>query len=140
MSYLVFVSVLTISPNCVGVVWCQIQNKAARENSCSTSSYEPPRTVRVSTTISILLYEFLRPFPSYCTSSYDTFPVFDVCEFPLFRMCKMGRHYQKKGVLTMDRTGLEAAFKHRISTNCSLRKAANMFGVKATTLQVGKVF
>ena len=75
MSYLVFVSVFMISPNCVGVVWCQIQNKAARENSCSTSSYEPPRTVRVSTTISILLYEFLRPFPSYCTSSYDTLPL-----------------------------------------------------------------
>ena len=151
MSYLVFVSVFMISPNCVGVVWCQIQNKAARENSCSTSSYDPPRTVRVSTTISILLYElpttislflyeFLRHFPSYCTSSYDTFPVIDVSEFPLFRMCKMGRHYQKKGVLNMDRTGLDAAFKHRVSTNCSLRKAANMFGVKATTLQVGKVF
>ena len=36
----------------------------------------------------------------------------------------------------LDRTGLEAAFKHRVATGCSLKAAAEEFGVKKITLYV----
>ena len=49
----------------------------------------------------------------------------------------MPRTYLKKGVITMDREDLEKAFNHRVETGCSIRVAANQFGVKPTTLMVG---
>ena len=48
----------------------------------------------------------------------------------------MPRKYALKGVRQMDRTNLEAAFNHRVQSGCSMKVAADMFGVKKTTLVV----
>ena len=48
----------------------------------------------------------------------------------------MPRHYVRKSEKQLDRTNLEAAFKHRVATNCSVKAAADEFGVKKTTLMV----
>ncbi|XP_064120389.1 uncharacterized protein LOC135225046 [Macrobrachium nipponense] len=46
----------------------------------------------------------------------------------------MPRKYVRKSDKQLDRTNLEAAFKHRVATNCSIQAAAEEFGVKKTTL------
>ncbi|KAK4312454.1 hypothetical protein Pmani_016140 [Petrolisthes manimaculis] len=46
----------------------------------------------------------------------------------------MPRNYVRKSEKQLDRTNLEAAFKHRVQTNCSMKEAAVKFGVKKTTL------
>ncbi|KAK4321956.1 hypothetical protein Pmani_007266 [Petrolisthes manimaculis] len=48
----------------------------------------------------------------------------------------MPRNYVRKSEKQLDRSNLEAAFKHRVQTNCSLKEAAVKFGVKKTTLVV----
>ena len=48
----------------------------------------------------------------------------------------MPRKYVLKGVRQMDWTNLEAAFNHRVQSGCSMKVAADMFGVKKTTLVV----
>ncbi|KAK4305757.1 hypothetical protein Pmani_022348 [Petrolisthes manimaculis] len=46
----------------------------------------------------------------------------------------MPRNYVRKSEKQLDRSNLEAAFKHRVQTNCSLKEAAVKFDVKKTTL------
>ncbi|XP_076049622.1 uncharacterized protein LOC143030355 [Oratosquilla oratoria] len=46
----------------------------------------------------------------------------------------MPRKYVRKSDKQLDRTNLEAAFKHRVATNCSIKAAAEEFSVKKTTL------
>ena len=48
----------------------------------------------------------------------------------------MPRKYVRTSNKQLDRTNLEAAFKHRVATNCSMKAAADEFGVKKTTLVV----
>ena len=48
----------------------------------------------------------------------------------------MGRIYKPKHKLCTDRTKLREAFKYRVDTKCSIRAAAERFGVKVMTLQV----
>ena len=48
----------------------------------------------------------------------------------------MPRHNVNKGILTTDRTNLEAAFYYRVEHKCSIKVAAEKFGVKNSTLGV----
>ena len=48
----------------------------------------------------------------------------------------MPRNYVRVSNKQLDRTNLEKAFKYRVETGCSLKVAAEMFGVKKTTLTV----
>lgn len=48
----------------------------------------------------------------------------------------MPRKYVRKGQKQLDRTNLEAAFNHRVESGCSMKVAAEKFGVKKTTLVV----
>ena len=48
----------------------------------------------------------------------------------------MPRRYVSKGIRQMDRTNLEAAFKYRVESGCSMKAAAEKYGVKKTTLVV----
>ena len=48
----------------------------------------------------------------------------------------MPRNYVPKSEKQLDRTNLEAAFKYRVETGCSVKVAADHFGVKKTTLMV----
>ena len=48
----------------------------------------------------------------------------------------MPRKYIRKSDKQLDRTNLEAAFKHRIEKKCSIQVAADEFRVKKTTLVV----
>ena len=48
----------------------------------------------------------------------------------------MVRTYNRTSDKQLDRTNLEAAFKHRVETGCSMKAAAEAFGVKKTTLVV----
>ncbi|KAF2354482.1 hypothetical protein FHG87_014762 [Trinorchestia longiramus] len=48
----------------------------------------------------------------------------------------MPRKFVSQGKLTVDRTALEEAFKHRVETGCSIRAACKQFDVKVMTLQV----
>ena len=48
----------------------------------------------------------------------------------------MPHKYVRKSDKQLDRTNLEAAFKHRVATGCSIKAAADEFGIKKTTLVV----
>ena len=54
----------------------------------------------------------------------------------LHSLSKMPRKYVPQGIKQLDRTNLEAAFKHRVESGCSMKVAAELFGVKKTTLVV----
>ena len=49
----------------------------------------------------------------------------------------MPRKYTRVSEKQFDRTNLEKAFNHRVESGCSLKVAADLFGVKKTTLVVG---
>ena len=54
----------------------------------------------------------------------------------LLEVSTMPRKYVRTSEKQLDRTNLEAAFKHRVATNCSMKAAADEFGIKKTTLVV----
>ena len=62
-------------------------------------------------------------------------PLFLFAAYPTLPF-NMPRKIVPTGHRTMDRTNLEAAFKHRVATGCSLKQACEKFGVKKMTLSV----
>ena len=48
----------------------------------------------------------------------------------------MPRNYVRRSEKQLERTNLEAAFKHRVATGCSLKAAAEEFGVKKMMVSV----